>query len=69
MGENERKSAIATGIAVICLMFGIESAVVHHSVPSPLSWIVWTLLGAVGGASALVAIVYRRRAKAAARGR
>lgn len=69
MGENERKAAIATGIAVICAMFGIESTVAHHHAPSPLSWLVWTVLGAVGGASALMAIVYRRRAKGGARGR
>jgi hypothetical protein len=63
MTGTERKAAIATGIAVLCAMFGVESAVAHHHVPSPLSWLVWTLLGAVGGASTLMAIVYRRRAK------
>jgi hypothetical protein len=66
MSEDERKAAIATGIAVICVLFGVESAVAHHHVPSPLSWLVWTLLGAVGTVSAVAAIAYRRRAKAGA---
>ncbi len=63
MSENERKAAVATGIAVICAMFGVESAVAHHHVPSELSWLVWTLLGAVGGSAVVMAFVYRRRAK------
>lgn len=69
MTENQRKAAIAAGIAVICAMFGVESAVAHHHVPSPLSWLVWTLLGAVGGGAVAMAIVYRRRAKDEARRR
>jgi hypothetical protein len=69
MDENARKAALATGIAVICAMFGIESTVAHHHAPSPLSWLVWTVLGAVGGASALMVLLYRRRARSRVRGR
>jgi peptidoglycan/LPS O-acetylase OafA/YrhL len=64
MSENRRKAAIALGVCLIALMFGVESAIAHHHVPSPLSWLVWTLLGTVGAVAAVAAAVYRRRARA-----
>jgi hypothetical protein len=41
----QRKAQIALGIAVICGLFLLETFVAHRTTPSPVSWLVWSLLG------------------------
>lgn len=49
--ELRRKAAISLGVAVIALVFLLETSIAHRSSPSPRSPLVWGLLGvmAVGG--------------------
>lgn len=54
-----RKSKLALGVFVICVLFGVETATVHAVRPHPASPIVWTALGLVGGV-ALVALFWLR---------
>ncbi len=52
--DYQRRSRLAFGVTLICLVFLGETIVAHRTVPSPASPVVWTLLG--GGA--LAALVY-----------
>jgi hypothetical protein len=58
MSENERKSKIALGIVVICVIFGLETRLADARMPNPLTPWVWALLALAG---ALVASVWFRR--------
>ncbi len=57
-----RRSQLAFGVAVICGLFLTETAVAHRTTPSPHSWLVWTLLGGIGGGALVVAAFCRWRA-------
>jgi|GEM_PF-4914148 len=51
------------GIAVICLLFLIETVVAHQTTPNALSPLVWAVLGGVGAVSAVLAAVWRAKAR------
>lgn len=57
------RGSIAMGIAVICLLFLIETVVAHQTTPNALSPLVWSVLGGVGAVSMVLAAVWRTRAK------
>ena len=58
-----RRSQVCFGVAVICVLFLVETAVAHRSVPHPASPIVWSLLGLVGTGAVVAGIVCRLRAR------
>jgi di/tricarboxylate transporter len=60
-----RRSQLCFGVAVICVLFLVETAVAHRSVPHPASPIIWGVLGLVGVGAALTAVVCRLRARRA----
>jgi len=61
--ELRRKSAIALGISLVCLLFLLETALAHRVMPSPASPVVWSLLGAVGVSALGLSVYYRWRAR------
>jgi hypothetical protein len=63
--ELKRKSAIALGISLICLLFLLETTLAHRVMPSPASPFVWSLLGAVGAIALALSVYYRRKALSA----
>jgi hypothetical protein len=64
--ELKRKSAIALGISLICLLFLLETTFAHRVMPSPASPVVWSLLGAVGAIALALSVYWRWKAKSAA---
>ena len=60
-----RRSQLCFGVAVICGLFLVETAVAHRSVPHPASPIVWGVLGLVGAGAVVAGIVCRLRARRA----
>ncbi len=58
--ELLRSARLALGVAVICLLFAIETIVAHHVKPNPASVWVWALLGGAGTA-ALARFLWLRR--------
>lgn len=61
--ELRRKSAIALGIAIISLVFIVETSIAHRAMPSPHSPIVWTVLGVTLLGGVIMAAWFRRRAR------
>lgn len=61
--ELRRKSAIALGISLVCLLFLLETALAHRVMPSPASPFVWSLLGAVGVSALGLSVYYRWKAR------
>jgi hypothetical protein len=59
----KRKSAMALGVSLICLLFFLETAFSHRAMPSPASPVVWSLLGVVGAVALALSIYYRWKAR------
>lgn len=59
--ELLRKSRLAFGVALICLLAAAETVVAHHAQPNPLSVGVWAVLGSAAGAALVAALWLRRR--------
>jgi hypothetical protein len=66
--ELRRKSAIALGMAVISLVFILETSIAHQTTPSPYSPVVWTVLGVMLAGGLIMAAWFRSRARAISRG-
>ena len=45
--EYRKKSQIAFGVALICIVFLVETAFAHRKMPSPASPVIWAALGTV----------------------
>lgn len=65
MNAHARRSKIALGLCVICVLFLVETAVAHRTTPSPHSPLIWTVLGAVAVLCAGVAAWSHHKSKAA----
>jgi hypothetical protein len=50
----EKRAALALGVVVICVLFGIETSVAHRIAPNPASPLVWSALALGGGAALAV---------------
>lgn len=63
--DDLKRSRLAFGLALICVVFLLETAFAHRKMPSPASLYVWAGLGA----AAVLALAYglwcRRRARRA----
>ena len=64
---DERKAAIALGVCLVCLVFGLETWVAHRRAPSPASPYVWAALGGVAIVALACALHWRRRPRRARR--
>lgn len=67
----DRRAKLAFGIALICGLFLVETAVAHRSTPHPASVFIWAALGTVAVGALVLGAVWHRRARrpAAADGR
>ena len=63
--EWTRRSQLCFGVTLICVLFLVETAVAHRSVPHPASPIVWGVLGLVGVGALVAGVVCRLRARRA----
>ena len=61
-----RKSRIAAGVCLICVLTLMETAFAHHARPNALSPLVWTVLGSVGVASLAASLWFKRLSSRAA---
>jgi hypothetical protein len=61
--DNERRAGNALGVCFISLGFLFETVVAHHIHPSPLSPIVWSVLGLTAVASLFGWWYFNRAAK------
>lgn len=57
-----QKSRLYAGIALICVLFQLETWNAHRVHPHPASPVLWLVLGGVGAAAAVAAAWYRVRA-------
>ncbi|MBL8306384.1 MAG: hypothetical protein JNM33_06785 [Rubrivivax sp.] len=60
-----RKSQVAWGISLICLLFFLETWNADRVMPHPATPFVWGLLGVAGTAALLSALWYGRKARQA----
>ena len=58
-----KRSRLAYGVALICLLFVLETVMAHSRFPSPASPLIWALLGSVGLGSLLYGWWCGRRAR------
>lgn len=63
--ELERRAKIAWGIALIALVFLLETTFAHHKYPSPASPFVWALLGTIAAVAVGYGLWCRARARSA----
>ncbi len=57
----DRRSKLAFGVAVICVLFITETAVAHRTTPHAASPLIWAALGGVAAAALVYGLVCRVR--------
>ena len=62
--DFRRKSALAFGVAAICVMFILETVQAHRVQPHPASPFIWATLGAVATVGTALGLWFRRKARA-----
>lgn len=58
-----KRSRLACGVALMCVLFSPETVMAHPRFPSPPSPLIWSLLGGAGVLAALLAGWWRRWAR------
>jgi hypothetical protein len=58
-----RRSRLAAGVALICLLAAAETVVAHHARPNDLSVWVWAVLGSAGTVALGATLWFRQRWK------
>jgi hypothetical protein len=59
----DRRAKLAFGVALICGLFLVETAVAHRSTPHAASVFIWAALGAVAVGALVLGAVWHRRAR------
>jgi lysozyme family protein len=61
--QLDQRAKIAFGVALICGLFGAETAVAHHSMPHPASPFIWAGLGTVAAVALVLGLRWQRQAR------
>jgi hypothetical protein len=60
--DYSRKSKLAFGMSLICVMFGLETATANRVNPNPASPLIWSILALAGIAAAAAGFWFRAKA-------
>lgn len=63
--DSMRRSQPGVGAALLCVLFLVETAVAHRSVPHPAPATRWSVLAIMGAGAVVAGIVRRLRARRA----
>ncbi len=61
--DYRKKSQLSFGIALICLLFLLETWNADRQLPNPASPVIWTVLGMVGAVALVLAAWFRHKAR------
>ena len=61
--EYRRKSQLAFGIALICILFLLETWNADRRMPNPASPLIWAVLGTIAAVALAAAAWFRHKAR------